>query len=123
MGLWVRTPRISAERLTVLIGKGEVALCRGRGYERLDRAGQIGQGFGNGNQLAALTLHPIRPVQALEPFNGLFLGPEHLRHLHDGDALSVVFPWSHDLSSPSLSGPMRVALVLIDPCGLPREVT
>ena len=59
MGLWVRTPRISAERLTVLIGKGEVALCRGRGYERLDRAGQIGQGFGNGNQLAALTLHAL----------------------------------------------------------------
>ena len=32
---------------------------RGRGYERLDRAGQIGQGFGNGNQLATLTLHAL----------------------------------------------------------------
>ena len=37
-----------ADQRNFLIGKGEVALCRGRGYERLDRAGQIGQGFGNG---------------------------------------------------------------------------
>ena len=40
-----------------LIDAGVVVQRLGRGLERLDRAGQIGQGFGNGNQLAALTLH------------------------------------------------------------------
>ena len=32
---------------------------RARGYERLDRAGQIGQGFPDGNQPVALTLHAL----------------------------------------------------------------
>ena len=42
-----------------MIGLGEVVERLGRSVaDRLDRAGQIGQGFGNGNQLAvALTLH------------------------------------------------------------------
>ncbi len=43
---------------------------------------------------------PIRPVQALEPFNGFLLGPEHLRHLHNGDALSVVLAWSQESDFP-----------------------
>ena len=47
------------DKLVHLIGAGEVALCRGRGYERLGGTGQVGQGFGNGNQLAALTLHSL----------------------------------------------------------------
>ena len=34
-----------------------MVLRRARGYERLDRAGQIGDDFTDGNQLAVLTLH------------------------------------------------------------------
>ena len=36
-----------------------MVLRRARGYERLDRAGQIGDDFTDGNQLAALTLHAL----------------------------------------------------------------
>ena len=47
-------------KLAHLIGAGEVPLLRWRCFaERLDRAGQIGQGFGNGNQLASFTLHDL----------------------------------------------------------------
>ena len=42
-----------------MIGKGETPLRRSITAERFDGAGQIGQGFGNGNQLAALTLHGL----------------------------------------------------------------
>ena len=46
-----------------------MALCRGRGFaEFFHRSFQIGQGFGNGNQLAALSslqwiYSPMRPRQ------------------------------------------------------------
>ena len=45
-------------RAISLIGLGEVVPRLGRSVaDRLDRAGQIGQGFGNGNQLAWIALH------------------------------------------------------------------
>ena len=47
------------DKLVYLIGAGEVALCRRRGYERLDRPVQIGDDFTDRNQLAALTLHAL----------------------------------------------------------------
>ena len=48
----------SPDQLVHLIEAGEVVPRLGRGFaDRLDRTGQIGQGSGNGNQLAALTLH------------------------------------------------------------------
>ena len=56
------------DKLVHLIGLGEVPPCRWWDFaERLDRAGQIGQGFGNGNQLASFALHgfilPMCPRQ------------------------------------------------------------
>ena len=45
------------DKSVYLIGKGETPLRRSITAERFDGAGQIGQGFGNGNQLAALTPH------------------------------------------------------------------
>ena len=67
-------PACGRSKLIHLIGAGEVALCRRRGYERLDRAGQIGQGFRNGNQLDALTLHsfilPRSPDKTLQETKG-----------------------------------------------------
>ena len=46
------------DKLVHLIGNGEAPPRRWWGFaERLDGAAQIGQGFGNGNQLAAFTLH------------------------------------------------------------------
>ena len=44
--------------LVHLIEAGEVVQRLGRGFaDRLDRAGQIGQGFADGNQAVSLTLH------------------------------------------------------------------
>ena len=50
---------MAARQLVHLIEAGEVPPRLGRGVdaERLDRTGQIGQGFTDGNQLAALTMH------------------------------------------------------------------
>ena len=46
------------DKLVHLVGNGEAPLCRRRVFaERLDGAGQIGQGITDWNQLAALTLH------------------------------------------------------------------
>ena len=48
------------DKLVHLIGLGEVVARRWRGFaERLDRAGQIGQGFPDGNQFATLTLRAL----------------------------------------------------------------
>ena len=44
------------DQLVHLIGEGETPLRRAVRAERLDGAGQIGQGIGDGNQLTALTL-------------------------------------------------------------------
>ena len=51
----VRTVLVDASRKvqeahTDQIASGSMVLRRARGYERLDRAGQIGQGITNGNQ-------------------------------------------------------------------------
>ena len=48
------------DKLVHLIGLGEVVQRLGRGFtDRLDRTGQIGQGFPDGNQPVALTLHAL----------------------------------------------------------------
>ena len=49
-----------SDKLVHLIEAGEVVQRLGRGSaQSFPRAGQIDQGFGNGNQLAALTLHGL----------------------------------------------------------------
>ena len=47
------------DKLVHLIGEGEMVLRRARGYERLDRAGQIGQGGGDGNQAVSFVSYAL----------------------------------------------------------------
>ena len=75
-----------SDKLVHLIGNGEASPRLGRGFaERLDGATQIGQDFGNGNQLATLTLHAlfshrtqiasfsVRPIENLRNFRRIDL--------------------------------------------------
>ena len=70
------------DQLIHLIGKGETPLRRAVRAERLRRAGQIGQGFGNRNQLAALTLHwlysPMFLRQDRDTTTGVYFPRRHL---------------------------------------------
>ena len=61
------------DQLVHLIGLGETPLRRAVRAERLDGAGQIGQGIGDGNQLAALThgfILPCSPDKTATPLTG-----------------------------------------------------
>ena len=77
-----------------LIEAGEMALRRRRGYERLDGTGQIGQGFGNGNQ----------PLFAL---HGLFSHVPQTRQEHRANsilrALNATIPLAVELVEWNLS--------------------
>ena len=46
-------------KLVYLIGLGEAPLCQSCALERLDRAGQIGQGFTDGNQAVLFAHHVL----------------------------------------------------------------